>query len=425
LTFVLAHTQFLTTNFQTSIAMKLTRKLLFLKLAGICVFLLFCCFMLAGYWTSEAQSTSLLARWRPRKEVADVRFVGSETCALCHTEIFETQRGTAMNQALQLASDSPVLVARPPLNFRIGSYNYTITRQGNQSIYTVTDGKKSISVPLLYSFGQSKAGQTYVFQRDGAFYESRVSYYTDIKNLDFTIGSPRTEPKSLEDALGRRMSNDETIGCFSCHATGVTTGGRLNLEKMTPGVSCEACHGPGSEHVALFKNGIGKDKPADSRIFNPSSLSPDEQTQEHCGSCHRSSDDVLSSPMMSGSIENVRFQPYRIFGSEGHNPNDPRLSCTACHNPHQNLKHGESSIAHYDAKCTTCHAVNQRLLPENQRRLMIAKTRQPKADDAAPCPVAAVNCASCHMPKVDLPNAHFKFTDHRIRIARPGDSYPK
>jgi hypothetical protein len=29
------------------------------------------------------------------------------------------------------------------------------------------------------------------------------------------------------------------------------------------------------------------------------------------------------------------------------------------------------------------------------------------------------------MPKVELPGAHFKFTDHRIRIVKPGEAYPK
>jgi hypothetical protein len=28
------------------------------------------------------------------------------------------------------------------------------------------------------------------------------------------------------------------------------------------------------------------------------------------------------------------------------------------------------------------------------------------------------------MPQVEIPGSHFKFTDHRIRIARPGDPYP-
>jgi formate-dependent nitrite reductase cytochrome c552 subunit len=38
--------------------------------------------------------------------------------------------------------------------------------------------------------------------------------------------------------------------------------------------------------------------------------------------------------------------------------------------------------------------------------------------------VASERCVSCHMPKVELPGAHFKFTDHRIRIARQGEVYP-
>jgi hypothetical protein len=28
------------------------------------------------------------------------------------------------------------------------------------------------------------------------------------------------------------------------------------------------------------------------------------------------------------------------------------------------------------------------------------------------------------MPKVELPGSHFKFTDHRIRIVRPGEQFP-
>jgi formate-dependent nitrite reductase cytochrome c552 subunit len=38
--------------------------------------------------------------------------------------------------------------------------------------------------------------------------------------------------------------------------------------------------------------------------------------------------------------------------------------------------------------------------------------------------VAKTNCVGCHMPKIDLPGAHAKFTDHQIRIVRAGDPYP-
>jgi hypothetical protein len=41
-----------------------------------------------------------------------------------------------------------------------------------------------------------------------------------------------------------------------------------------------------------------------------------------------------------------------------------------------------------------------------------------------PCPVAKSRCASCHMPKIDLPGAHYRFSDHRIRIVKPNEPYP-
>jgi len=40
------------------------------------------------------------------------------------------------------------------------------------------------------------------------------------------------------------------------------------------------------------------------------------------------------------------------------------------------------------------------------------------------CPVEGESCVTCHMPKVELRGAHFKFTDHRIRITRPETDAP-
>ena len=72
------------------------------------------------------------------------------------------------------------------------------------------------------------------------------------------------------------------------------------------------------------------------QIFNPGGLGGHELSQSFCGTCHTS----LSRrclPAQSG-INNIRFQPYRIFNSRGHNTNDPRIGCLACHNPHEKLQ---------------------------------------------------------------------------------------
>jgi formate-dependent nitrite reductase cytochrome c552 subunit len=37
--------------------------------------------------------------------------------------------------------------------------------------------------------------------------------------------------------------------------------------------------------------------------------------------------------------------------------------------------------------------------------------------------VATKYCVSCHMPKLEVPEMHHEFTDHKIRIVKPGDQY--
>jgi hypothetical protein len=356
--------------------------------------------------TSEPQKSKKF--WRPTWVPVGTEFVGHQACAECHGSRVRVQQQSAMGQAMERVADARILAERPRLQFRAGKYAWEIIRRGNQSIYSVTDGKDSISVPVLYAFGQGKAGQTYVLQYKDEYYESRLSFYNEIQGLDLTLGVPGTEPVSLVAALGRPMSKDETLQCFSCHTTGGVIGARLHLDRMVPGVGCESCHGPGGEHVAAGKAG----QPNKEMIFNPARLNADDMAQEFCGACHRSAEDIFSKPSLNG-LSNVRFQPYRIFNSKCYF-DDKRISCTACHNPHESLK---EDAAHYDAKCLACHETRGVAQPSGST---------PASDSRAArsCKVGTKDCASCHMPKVDLPGAHFKFTDHRIRIARPGDPFP-
>lgn len=345
--------------------------------------------------------------WRPTRIPAGVNFIGSQACAECHRNLVETQEKSSMGLALEFVAESPILSSHKRLTFRQGKFSYEIVRKGNQSIYTVTDGEEIISEPILYSFGQGKAGQTYILKYAGDYYESRVSFYAEIGGLDITIGHQEARPQSVIEALGNKLPHDEVMQCFNCHSTGASSGNQLRLERLTPGVRCESCHGPGGEHVAAVKAGL----PSKDKIFNPARLSGDELTQDFCGACHRSAEEMVDSPKRI-SINNVRFQPYRIFKSKCYS-DDRRISCVACHDPHQSVV---QSAAYYDAKCLFCHQSSR--APEAGMTTRLSAGR-----DAPACKVAARNCASCHMPKVELPGAHFKFTDHRIRIAKPGEPY--
>jgi hypothetical protein len=352
----------------------------------------------------QRQEDSALSRWRPTRELPGVGYVGSQTCAACHTYQAEKFFSTPMAHALEKISDCDILIKRPRLTFSEGPFSYQITRQGDRSVYTVALGVDSISEPILFCFGQGGAGQTYIFRHNGALYESRVSYFQRSQNLDITILHPRARPASLKDALGRLMSDEGAKGCFSCHSTGAVRESRLQLERLTPGVACEACHGPGEKHLAAIK-AKNFNNP---QIFNPGKLDSFDLTQEFCGACHMSFEKAMVMPE-HGGINNLRFQPYRIFNSRAHFKNDPRMSCTACHDPHDRLEH-EASF--YDSKCLACHLAD-------------AKEMRTEERGAAACPVSKRQCVSCHMPKVEVPEMHFKFTDHWIRIVKAGEPVPQ
>lgn len=350
--------------------------------------------------SSVSGQISAAQRWNPRKVPAGAVFLGDEACGECHRKFIASHGQSGMANAMEPVATSKVLTENQRLTMRVGPYSYEIKRDGKQSVYTVSDGKETMSLPILYAFGQGKMGQTYLFERDGKFYESLVSFYNQPKTLDFTIGHARTVPRSLADAVGRVLSDEEVANCFGCHATGAVTGSQLRLEKFAHGVRCEACHGPGGAHVAAITEG----EPGSKLIFNPGRLSGDELTQQFCASCHRGSGDEISL-LNSAEINSVRFQPYRIFHSKCYS-DDRDISCTACHNPHEALK---EDLAYYDGKCLACHAL---------------KGKPAKAGATTSCPVANKDCTSCHMPRVEVKDAHFKFTDHYIRVVKPGEKFP-
>src|SRR5213592_433882 len=352
-----------------------------------------------------------LPPWRPNRPPLDAHYVGDNASAQCHRSKVARQRTTGMARALELGSDSAVLRSHPHLSFGSGAYVYEIARAGDKSVYSVSDGSNKISEPIVYTFGQGNAGQTYVIFHDGSYYESRVSFYREIGGLDLTLGSRDMAPASLNEALGRKMSHNDARDCFGCHATGAVGGSQLQLEKLVPGIRCEACHGSGERHVGAMRSGSVEAK----QIFNPGILSGDLLSQEFCGSCHRSVDEVFAMPQR-GEINNLRFQPYRIFKSKCYQ-DDRRISCIACHDPHAELI---SNPAFYDSKCLSCHLSSRKPKRESSAKT-IPETAERKPGG---CTVEVRNCVTCHMPKIELPGAHFKFSDHWIRIVRPNEPVP-
>jgi cytochrome c554/c'-like protein len=335
-------------------------------------------------------------------------------CVSCHRARSESQPRTPMGRALALPDANPVLKDNPKLTVRKGPYTYTVEthsveNHGDESTYSVSDGTRTISVPIHWNFGEG--AQTWVLDYNGRRYESTVSFYPSISGLDFTTGDEDLKPKNLEEAIGREIELRETKVCFGCHASNAVTNGKMTYDTLRTGVTCEHCHAGTSTHLIDASNGDFGSAPPDLRKW------PSEDISNFCGQCHRSWETVVRN-RWRGRLT-VRFQPYRLANSKCFDGADPRISCIACHDPHQDVVRQDSS---YDAQCLACHS------PASSSSAAVSPASSTLAakpqTHAKICPTAKADCVSCHMPKVRLPNGLMTFTDHQIRVVRPGEPFP-
>ncbi len=382
---------------------------------GLSAFLIAALLFLGGacWWESSAAASAPQAapprasapkayfqpHWLPKYGgPKGLHYVGARLCITCH--VYEANElKTPMAHASLAPAATPYFIAHPQAQRKIGQDLFRFDRSGGREIYSVSRGGKTWSQPLLWTMGQGVLAQTYVYKAGHRYYEGRVSLYTHINQLDVTMGDAPL-PASLPDALGRRLGEDELRSCFVCHTTGSYLGGMFNPRRATAGVTCEECHGPGSAHVAAMR----AQRYATPHIYNPGKLTAGGMDQ-FCGACHRTGNMVFE--MGITGIEDLRFQSYRLSLSSCYNPDDGRISCVACHDPHQPLV---KYAGWYDAKCLACHV---------RQGQAVTVYRPGKA-----CPVAQKHCVTCHMPRLKLPGSHARFADHYIRITRPGEAYP-
>ena len=338
--------------------------------------------------------------WPTKGDSARSLYVGREVCKGCHQAIAALQETTPMYHAAARATESEILKKHPQLKFQESGFQYSLSRSPAEATFSVSNGADRKTANAAWAFGVGEIGQTYLLEKDGSYIEGRLTYYTSLNSLDITPGHSTALPEGVEQALGAKLDDGPVRHCFSCHTTAAVTSRAFEPEKATPGVTCEACHGPGAKHVAAMK---ARDY-EHSSIINPARLSAADSI-DFCGACHRTWSDVaVEMPTYIGNMS-LRFQPYRLEKSRCWKESaDARVTCIACHDPHQPLV--RDPIA-YDSKCLACHSA-----------------KPPSPSHTTPinvCKVGTKDCASCHMPKYEAPQTHTRFTDHDIRVIRASE----
>jgi hypothetical protein len=323
------------------------------------------------------------------------RFVGSEACASCHpaearayvhslhahtlapTEKSDAFRHANLDQTLQDAALGMI---------------YRWHMDGDTPVcrvYRISDGASEEMTPR-YVVGSGHHGYTFLFERNGVYMESRLSYYPPAHRWTWTPGQEGQTP--FRAPMGHVLSQDIASKCFVCHSTNLVRDGEQALpDQSRLNVGCERCHGPGKEHVEEARAGK---KPGHVWDYRGASA---QTVMQLCGECHRPPG-AIPDAMLEVQPDTARFAGTMLAASKCYRRSGGRLSCLSCHNPHTRAS---TDLVAYNRVCQSCH------------------TGQPAAQKL--CPVNKTSgCVSCHMPARHMPDPpQVKFHSHYIKPYLP------
>jgi len=387
---------------------------------------------------------ALLAACLVNASLADSDFVGAEACATCHESEYRAWQGSQHEMAMQHATAETVL----------GNFDdATFAAHGVSSRFFRRDGR----------FFVNTAGQ------DGSLHDFEVAYTFGVYPLQqYLVPFPGGRLQALNLAWDARPADSggqrwfdlypgEVIGprdelhwtgpqqnwnymCADCHSTNLAKGydpasDRFQTTWSEIDVACEACHGPGGQHVRLAQSGTegaGPGDPGQAVLFHErqevswtidpatgmarrSSPNASRTEIDVCAGCHSRrgtlAPGVAARPgfldhfmpaFLTGDLYypdgQIQAEDYvwgsflqsRMFAAG--------VTCSDCHDPHSLQLRAPGS-----AVCSTCHAPAKFATREHHGH---------------PAGSTGSDCLACHMPTTTYMVVDPR-RDHSIRIPRP------
>ncbi len=359
----------------------------------------------------------------PPAEVAPARaatYVGAGACRDCHELQWHAWRDSHHDLALQTVTGDNVLAdlseTAPALRFTGSGAGLEIAPEPGHA-----------PLPARFTFGVEPLQQYVVEAQDGHLQVLPVPWDTRPAALGgqrwyelYPGDYPAGDPMHWQ---GR--ANSWNAMCADCHSTGVRKGYDPQARTYATtfaeeDVACEACHGPGSLHVAAAADG---DAAADADIL---ALRAQNVQINACAPCHARRSQLaegftpdqhfldfyrpsLLAPHLyhvDGQILDEVYVYGSFLQSRMHRAG---VTCTDCHDPHgATLKLGGN------ATCTQCHNPVGRV---GFATLVKADYDSPEHHFHPP-QSAGSTCVACHMTDRTYMGVDAR-RDHSFRVPRP------
>ena len=365
-------------------------------------------------------------------------FVGAQKCAECHQSEYNNWRGSHHDLAMDETNDSTVLGNFDDAVFeRFGVTSRFYRKDGRFFVHTQGPAGEMGDFEIKYTFGVYPLQQYLVPFPAGRLQCLPIAW--DVKEKKWYHLYPDA-PIDPTDWLYWTNAGQNWNGmCAECHSTNLKKNYDFASDSYRTtwsqiDVSCEACHGPGSDHVKWAElPDMARPFAENYRLLVKTSGIDSREQVELCAPCHarrailgdytHAEPDLMDTMLPSLLNEDLYFSDGQIleevyvYGSFTQSKMYARdVRCSDCHDVHsiKTVKDG-------NALCLQCHRADI----YDSRAHHFHKTKGAKGE-----PIKAgdgkvlfevgtgAECARCHMPGRHYMGIDYR-PDHSFRIPRP------
>lgn len=350
------------------------------------------------------------------------KFVGGQTCQSCHEKEWEDWQGSHHDYAIAEADSASVRADFNDTEFTKGDGTYRFFRDGEKYMVEAPGPEGSPEIfEITYTFGWEPLQQYLVDFGKGMLQALQVAWDTEREEW-FNL-QPDEEPQPGDWLHWTGTSMNWNTMCADCHSTNlrqnyIAEADSFHTTWSEIDVSCEACHGPGQDHVE-FMNSPEAENASYDRILEDVDLPKfvGSKTEINtCAPCHSfrqelntdyvHGDDFMNhfDPMLphpdnyfaDGQIKGEVYVYGSFLQSKMY---DQNVKCSNCHNPHTlELK---ASITD-NTLCMSCHEPSYNT-PEHHFHEQNTESSM---------------CVNCHMTGRYYMEVDYR-RDHSFRIPRP------
>ncbi len=374
----------------------------------------------------------------PVMEIPAAVFVGGKKCAECHKGEYDKWKGSHHDLAMDEANDGTVLGNFDNARFDYFDVTARFYRKKDRFyVHTRGPGGKMGEFEIRYTFGVYPLQQYLVAFPGGRLQCLPLAW--DAKENKWYHLYPEA-PLDPSDWLYWTNAGQNWNGmCAECHSTNLKKNYDLSTDTYQTtwseiDVSCEACHGPGSLHVAWAEMPDMARPAADNYrlVVKTSGISSRDQV-ELCAPCHsrrailgdytHAEPDLMDSMLPSLLDQELYFadgqilEEVYVYGSFTQSKMyGRRVRCSDCHDVHS-----AKTVKAGNKLCLQCHRAG--VYDTKEHHFHKKKGEKGQAIKSADGKVvfdvgSGALCVECHMPGRYYMGNDYR-PDHSFRLPRP------